>query len=147
MFNSYFITKVLLTYFKTCNWTPFWEENLDRMLEISKRPDGPLLKNTQFCYLPAGQNLCSGPSNTARFLLTGMLSSLRVKWAGWSCSWFVPLKATDDRRSKLIFPSGFGYSIGVQSLAGLSWAKSGPKYIFNKFQYRIIVICSYSRTI
>lgn len=74
----------------------------------------------EMMYLPAGQNRCSGPSYMDRFLFTGTLSSFRVKCAGWSCSWLVPLRATDDRRSKLICPSGFGYSIGVQSLAGLS---------------------------
>lgn len=77
--------------------------------------------------LPAGQKRCSGPSNMARFWPTGTLSSLRVRWAGWSPSWLVPLRATDESRSKLIFPSGLGYSIGVQSLAGFSWCASRPE--------------------
>lgn len=75
---------------------------------------------------PAGQKRCSGPSYIARFLATGMLSSFRVRWAGWSPSWLVPLSATDDSRSKLILPSGLGYSMGVQSLAGFSWCASRP---------------------
>lgn len=76
--------------------------------------------------LPAGQKRCSGPSYMARFLATGVLSSFRVRWGGWSPSWLVPLRATDESRSKLIFPSGLGYSIGVQSLAGFSWFASRP---------------------
>lgn len=77
--------------------------------------------------LPAGQKRCSGPSYIARFLETGMLSFFKVRWAGWSPSWLVPLRATDESRSKLIFPSGLGYSIGVQSLAGFSWFASRPE--------------------
>lgn len=61
-----------------------------------------------------------------RFLLTGTLSSFRVRWGGWSPSWLVPLRATEDSRSKLSLPSGFGYSMGVQSLAGFSWLASRP---------------------
>lgn len=77
--------------------------------------------------LPAGQKRCSGPSYMFRFLATGMLSSFRVRWGGWSPSWFVPLRATDESRSKLNLPSGLGYSIGVQSLAGFSWSASRPE--------------------
>lgn len=58
--------------------------------------------------LPAGQNFPSGPSNTSKFCLTGTLSSFRVKCAGWSPSWLVPVKATDVKRSNVIFPSGLG---------------------------------------
>lgn len=62
----------------------------------------------------------------ARFLLTGTLSSLRVRWAGWSPSWFVPLRATELNRSKLISLSGLGYSIAVHSAAGLRESASLP---------------------
>lgn len=93
--------------------------NLQFSLVCGCIPDG--LKSS-----PAGQKRCSGPSYIARFLATGMLSSFRVRWAGWSPSWLVPLSATDDSRSKLILPSGLGYSIGVQSLAGFSWCASRP---------------------
>lgn len=77
--------------------------------------------------LPAGQKRCSGPSYMAKFLATGTLSSFSVRWGGWSPSWLVPLRATEESRSKLIFPSGLGYSIGVQSFAGFSWSASRPK--------------------
>lgn len=77
--------------------------------------------------LPAGQKRCSGPSYMAKFWATGMLSSFRVKCGGWSPSWLVPLSATEESRSKLILPSGLGYSIGVQSLAGFSWCASRPE--------------------
>jgi hypothetical protein len=62
----------------------------------------------------------------ARLRSTGTLSSLSVRWAGWSPSWLVPLRATDDSRSKLSLPSGRGYSMGVHSLAGFSWSESRP---------------------
>lgn len=77
--------------------------------------------------LPAGQKRCSGPSYMAKFLATGTPSSFRVRWGGWSPSWLVPLRATEESRSKLILPSGLGYSIGVQSLAGFSWSASRPE--------------------
>lgn len=77
--------------------------------------------------LPAGQKRCSGPSYIARFLATGTESSFKVRWGGWSPSWLVPLRATDESRSKLILPSGLGYSIGVQSLAGFNWFASRPE--------------------
>lgn len=35
-------------------------------------------------------------------------------------SWFVPVKATDDNKSNVIFPSGFGYSIGLHSAIGFN---------------------------
>lgn len=77
--------------------------------------------------LPAGQKRCSGPSYTARFLLTGTPSSFKVRCGGWSPSWLVPLRATEESRSKLILPSGLGYSVGAQSLAGFSWLASRPE--------------------
>ena len=79
-----------------------------------------VLSSKSFCHSPAGQNLASGPSNTARFLLTGTVSSLRVRWGGWSPSWLVPVRATEVSRSKLMTPSGFGYSIGLHSDTGFS---------------------------
>jgi hypothetical protein len=38
----------------------------------------------------------------------------------------VPVNATDSKRSKLISPSGLGYSIGVHSAAGFSFVLSAP---------------------
>merc|ERR1719357_763182 len=38
----------------------------------------------------------------ARFLSTGTLSSFRVRWAGWSPSWLVPLRATVFERPWLL---------------------------------------------
>ncbi|MNN05760.1 hypothetical protein D3C81_1185300 [compost metagenome] len=49
---------------------------------------------------------------------TGTLGSLSVRWAGWFSSWFVLLMNTEDRRSNVSLPSGFGYSIFGQSAAG-----------------------------
>lgn len=63
----------------------------------------------------------------ARLLATGILSSFRVRWGGWSPSWLVPLRATEESRSKLSLPSGLGYSMAVHSLAGFSWAESRPR--------------------
>lgn len=59
-----------------------------------------------------------------------MLSSFKVRCGGWSPSWLVPLNATEESRSKLILPSGLGYSIGVHSLAGFSWFASVPEKDF-----------------
>lgn len=62
------------------------------------------------------------------------MSSFKVRWAGWSPSWLVPVKATDVSKSKLILPSGFGYSIGLHSLAGFSllWSGSNTAYCYWK---------------
>lgn len=79
--------------------------------------------------LPAGQNLPSGPSYRLRFVFTGTESSNNVKWAGWSPSWFVPVNATEDKISKLIFPSGFGYSITETSVLVFSLSLSGTTCI------------------
>ena len=35
-------------------------------------------------------NLPSGPANLAKLRSCGTLSSMRVRWAGWSPSWLVP---------------------------------------------------------
>ena len=80
-----------------------------------------------YSYTPAGQNRCSGPSNSAKFRSTGTLSSRSVKWAGWSPSWFVPVKATDESKSKVSLSSGLGYSITLDSFAGFkeSWSPWG----------------------
>ena len=80
-----------------------------------------------YSYTPAGQNRCSGPSNTAKFRSTGTLSSRRVKCAGWSPSWSVPVSATEESKSKVILSSGFGYSITSHSFAGFreSWSPCG----------------------
>lgn len=66
-------------------------------------------------YLPAGQNRPSGPANVVKFLFTGTVSSSKVRCGGWSASWFVPVSATEDSKSKDISLSGCGYSIGVHS--------------------------------
>ena len=79
--------------------------------------------------VPAGQNRCSGPPKIAKFLAMGTLSSLSVKWAGSSWSWFVPVNATDDNRSKVTSLSGLGYSMGLHSVAGLSLAWSAATWI------------------
>lgn len=60
-------------------------------------------------------------------MFTGTSSLFRVKWAGWSPSWLVPVNATDDNKSKVITPSGFGYSIGLDSAAGISLSWSGSE--------------------
>jgi len=64
-------------------------------------------------------------------VFTGTESSNNVKWAGWSPSWFVPVNATEDKISKLIFPSGFGYSITETSVFGFSFSLSGT-YIYHE---------------
>ena len=56
---------------------------------------------------------------------TGTVGSFSVRWAGWFSSWLVFEMNTDERRSKVSLPSGFGYSILVQSAAGLSETLSG----------------------
>src|SRR3546814_8893067 len=59
----------------------------------------------------------------------GTDASFRVRWTGWSSSWFVFDRNTDDSRSKVIFPSGLGYSIGLAwSLREIClWSGSWPK--------------------
>lgn len=66
------------------------------------------LQRTETGHVPAGQNLCSGPSKTGRFREVGTASSISTRCAGWSWSWFVPVNATEVKISKLILPSGFG---------------------------------------
>src|SRR5712692_4869247 len=70
-------------------------------------------------YTPAGQYLASGPAYFARITLTGTDGALRVRWQGWFSSWLVLEMNTEERRSKVSLPSGFGYSIGPHSEAGL----------------------------
>merc|ERR1719174_1871054 len=82
--------------------------------------------SSRYSYTPAGQKRCSGPSKTARLRATGTESSLSVRWGGWLPSWLVPVSATDERRSKDTSPSGFGYSMGENSEAGLSLSWSAP---------------------
>jgi hypothetical protein len=40
--------------------------------------------------------------------LSGSVGSLSLRWHGWFSAWLVPERNTDDRRSKLITPSGLG---------------------------------------
>ena len=49
-----------------------------------------------------------GVNRVARLMRTGTLSSLSVRWAGWSSSWLVLLMKTLERRSKVSLPSGLG---------------------------------------
>ena len=108
---------------------PGWETNyiywpiISLLLKILKAQKLPV---------PAGQNRCSGPPKIAKFLAMGTLSSLSVKWAGSSWSWFVPVNATDDNRSKVTSLSGLGYSMGLHSVAGLSLAWSAATWIYKR---------------
>ena len=87
-----------------------------------------VLQCTQFCalitrrslpssfftnsYTAAGQKRASGPAYVRRFTFTGTLASFSVRCAGWFSSWFVFEMNTDDSRSNVSLPSGFGYAIG-----------------------------------
>ena len=61
------------------------------------------------------------PSGSRR---SGTAGSLSVRCAGWSSSWLVLETNTEESRSKVSTPSGFGYAIGVQSDLGrsVSWS-------------------------
>ena len=55
----------------------------------------------------------------------GAASSFNVRCTGWSSSWLVLERKTEEFRSKLTRPSGFGYSMRGHSEARLSAAWSG----------------------
>src|SRR5690554_2750018 len=55
---------------------------------------------------------------------TGTESSFRVRCTGWFSSWLVLEMNTEERRSKVSLPSGFGYSIFGHSLAGFRYSWS-----------------------
>ena len=52
-----------------------------------------------------------GASYKGKLIRIGTVGSFRVKWRGWSSSWLVLEMNTEDSLSKLITPSGLGYSI------------------------------------
>ena len=99
-----------------------------------------VLQCTQFCalitrrslpssfftnsYTAAGQKRPSGPAYVRRFTFTGTFASFSVRCAGWFSSWFVFEMNTDESRSNVSLPSGFGYSIGWHCDAGfnISWS-------------------------
>jgi hypothetical protein len=62
----------------------------------------------------------------ARLTPTGTSRPSACRWQGWSSSWLVFDRKTEDRRSKVSTPSGFGYSIGGHSAAGFSFRDRAP---------------------
>src|SRR3984957_16563049 len=51
--------------------------------------------------------------------------SATLRWTGWSSSWLVLDRNTDDNLSKVSLPSGFGAAIGAWVLAASSVLRSG----------------------
>src|ERR1700722_9082528 len=51
--------------------------------------------------------------------------SATLRWTGWSSSWLVLDRNTDDNLSKVSLPSGFGGAIGAWALAASSVLRSG----------------------
>src|ERR1700760_2538989 len=51
--------------------------------------------------------------------------SATFRWTGWSSSWLVLDRNTDESLSKVSLPSGFGGAIGACVLAGSSVLRSG----------------------
>src|SRR5271154_3489210 len=51
--------------------------------------------------------------------------SATLRWTGWSSSWLVLDRNTDDNLSKVSLPSGLGGAIGAWVLAGSSVLRSG----------------------
>src|SRR3984957_17439103 len=51
--------------------------------------------------------------------------SATLRWTGWSSSWLVLDRNTDDSLSKVSLPSGFGGAIGAWAFAGSSVLRSG----------------------
>src|SRR5262249_30819760 len=47
-----------------------------------------------------------------------------LRCGGWSSSWLVLDRNTEESRSNVILPSGLGYAIGVHCAAGRSEVKS-----------------------
>jgi len=53
------------------------------------------LVNRHYSYTRAGQYLDSGAAYTGKFTSSGIFGSLKRRWGGWSCSWFVLLLWTN----------------------------------------------------
>src|SRR5215212_3566622 len=51
--------------------------------------------------------------------------SATFRCTGWSSSWLVLERNTDDKRSNVSLPSGFGGAIGACAVAGSSVLRSG----------------------
>src|ERR1700680_2051707 len=51
--------------------------------------------------------------------------SATLRWTGWSSSWLVLERNTDDSLSKVSLPSGFGGAIGAWAFAGSIVLRSG----------------------
>lgn len=84
------------------------------------------LPGSGYSYTFAGQKRDSGAPYTAYDVSAGTFSmpSLMRRCAGWSPSWLVPERARFVRMSNDSLPSGFGYSIGANPVAGFVAAQS-----------------------